>query len=433
LEISYRKRQLDFRRKQISEWLDNEVALLKEETTEQEAEYYADRLSIIEKEARRQETEAFSLFGMLNGEGTDPNIAPLRRALAVWGLTIDDIGVSSFHGTSTKANDKNESNAFNTQFMHLGRSKGNACPVIAQKWLTGHPKGGAAAWMTNGMIQCIQDALIPGNRNADNISPEMRAFEYLVYPSRSIQTDGIKAGLLKSFGFGQVGGECLVIHPEYLLGTLDAGKYAAYKARNNERFDAAYRKFNDMFVHRNLVILKEAPPYAPELEQEVLLNPLARASKDVKGSYSFSKDMPVAKISAQAVHAAAQMTASSAGVYGVGTDVELISAIPINNETFLERNFTTGELDYCKKASDMQASLAGRWAAKEAVFKSLKTTSKGGGASMKDIEIVSSDKGPTVQLSGDAKRVADEAGIKSFEVSLSHADGVALAVAVAKN
>lgn len=43
-----------------------------------------------------------------------------------------------FHGTSTVANDKNESNAYNEQFRHLGRAVGNACPVIAQKWLTGH-------------------------------------------------------------------------------------------------------------------------------------------------------------------------------------------------------------------------------------------------------------------------------------------------------
>ena len=28
----------------------------------------------------------------------------LRRALAVWGLTADDIGVLSIHGTSTGAN-----------------------------------------------------------------------------------------------------------------------------------------------------------------------------------------------------------------------------------------------------------------------------------------------------------------------------------------
>jgi fatty acid synthase subunit beta len=41
-------------------------------------------------------------YGML--EGYDPRIAPLRRALAVWGLTVDDIGVLSIHGTSTVAN-----------------------------------------------------------------------------------------------------------------------------------------------------------------------------------------------------------------------------------------------------------------------------------------------------------------------------------------
>lgn len=42
------------------------------------------------------------MYGML--EGSDPRIAPLRRALAVWGLTVDDIGVLSIHGTSTNAN-----------------------------------------------------------------------------------------------------------------------------------------------------------------------------------------------------------------------------------------------------------------------------------------------------------------------------------------
>ena len=34
-------------------------------------------------------------------EGSDPNVAPLRRALAVWGLTIDDIGVASVSSCRT--------------------------------------------------------------------------------------------------------------------------------------------------------------------------------------------------------------------------------------------------------------------------------------------------------------------------------------------
>ena len=228
-----------------------------------------------------------------------------------------------------------------------------------------------------------------------------------------------------------VGGEALVLHPSHLLGALEPYEYAKYKAENAARSDAAYRKYNDMFTNCNLIVLKEAPPYSAELERDVLLNPLARASKDAKGSYSFTSKMPVAGADAQAL-AAAKMAAKVEGVYGVGTDVELISAVPADNETFLEKNFTEGEIAYCKKASDTQASFAGRWAAKEAVFKSLKTTSKGGAAAMKDIEIVASDKGPTVQLTGDAKQAADAAGIKSFELSLSHAEGVALAVALAK-
>lgn len=108
-------------------------------------------------------------------------------------------------------------------------------PVVAQKWLTGHPKGGAAAWMMCGVTQAIQDGIIPGNRNADNIGPELQEFEFLLYPSKSIQTDGIKAGLLTSFGFGQVGGQALVVHPDYLLATLEPREYEAYKSKRSIR------------------------------------------------------------------------------------------------------------------------------------------------------------------------------------------------------
>lgn len=99
LDISYRRRQLDFRRRQISQWLSNETDLLKSEmemrsTTEQiPADYVSERLASIEREAKRQENEAVGTFGMLSG--SDPSVAPLRRALAVWGLTIDDVGVAS--------------------------------------------------------------------------------------------------------------------------------------------------------------------------------------------------------------------------------------------------------------------------------------------------------------------------------------------------
>ena len=106
LDIKYRTRQLTFRRKQISQWAENERELLEAETEGLEGdaakEFIANRLAHIEEEARRQEQDALATYGML--QGADPRIAPLRRALAVWGLNADDIGVISIHGTSTKAN-----------------------------------------------------------------------------------------------------------------------------------------------------------------------------------------------------------------------------------------------------------------------------------------------------------------------------------------
>ncbi|SGZ13233.1 BQ5605_C028g10557 [Microbotryum silenes-dioicae] len=435
LDIAYRKRQLEFRRRQISQWLENETELLKMEFEGKalDDEYVASRLASIESEAKRQESEAVSTFGML--AGSDPTISPLRRALAVWGLTIDDVGVASFHGTSTAANDKNESNAYNEQFRHLGRAEGNACPVIAQKWLTGHPKGGAAAWMMNGLTQAIQTGLIPGNRNADNIAEEMRKFEYLLYPSKSIQTMGIKASLLTSFGFGQVGGQALLIHPAYLLGSVEPAAFDAYAKSNNVRRQAAYRKFNEFFTKGNMVQIKEHSPFSAELEQPVLLNPLARTTPDGHGSFEFPKTLQTEAASNSAENNAAiaskLVAAATNSVHGVGTDVELISAINIDNEGFLKRNFTQAEIDYCSSAADPRASYAARWSAKEATFKSMKVESKGAGASLIDIEVVSSSTGPSIALHGEAARIAKEKGINKFELSLSHSQDVAISVVIA--
>jgi fatty acid synthase subunit alpha len=105
LDVNYRARQLKFRRRQIAQWAENEREILEEEVkacSGESKDFVASRLAHIEEEARRQEKEALSTYGML--EGADPRIAPLRRALAVWGLKADDIGVISIHGTSTKAN-----------------------------------------------------------------------------------------------------------------------------------------------------------------------------------------------------------------------------------------------------------------------------------------------------------------------------------------
>lgn len=172
LDVAYRSRQIAFRRKQISQWLEYEQAQLQEEIAFRKSksedvseEYISSRLASLETDAAQQEKGALSMYGML--DGSDPEIAPLRRALAVWGLTADDIGVLSIHGTSTKANEENETKIWNEIFTTISRTPGNAVPIMAQKSLLGHAKGGSAAWQMIGLLQSVISGIVPGNRNSE--------------------------------------------------------------------------------------------------------------------------------------------------------------------------------------------------------------------------------------------------------------------------
>jgi fatty acid synthase subunit alpha, fungi type len=205
LDIGYRARQVSFRRRQIGDWLAFEQEQLKEELEVRrskgevvDSDFFASRVADLETEAYHQEKDVLATYGMLmqSSEGADPRIAPLRRALAVWGLTADDIGVLSIHGTSTQANEKNETYIWNTILKTLDRSAGNAVPIIAQKSLVGHSKGGAAAWQMAGLLQSIENGVVPGNRNADNVDALFQQHSLLMFPSKAIQTDGISAGIM---------------------------------------------------------------------------------------------------------------------------------------------------------------------------------------------------------------------------------------------
>ncbi|KAJ2397454.1 fatty acid synthase alpha subunit Lsd1, partial [Coemansia sp. RSA 2531] len=156
-------------------------------------------------------------------------------------------------------------------------------------WLTGHPKGPAASFMLNGVIQSLRTGLIPGNRNADNIGKELESFDHALYLSKSIQTSGVKAGLIKSFGFGQVGGELLVVHPDYLLATLTQDQLDKYNVKLHQRDAKSERYWQDTLVGNHpFVQVKSHPPFTAEQEKSVYLNPLARAKYDSKsGEYKF--------------------------------------------------------------------------------------------------------------------------------------------------
>ncbi|KGO39140.1 Acyl transferase/acyl hydrolase/lysophospholipase [Penicillium expansum] len=443
LDIKYRRRQLDLRKKQINEWQEAELMYLQEETdavkaqsdeTFNEAEYMQERAQHIEREAIRQEKDAQYSLGN-NFWKQDPRIAPLRGAMATWGLTVDDIDIASFHGTSTVANDKNESDVICQQMKHLGRTKGNAVMGIFQKYLTGHPKGAAGAWMFNGCLQVLDSGLVPGNRNADNVDKVMEKFDYIVYPSRSIQTDGVKAFSVTSFGFGQKGAQVIGIHPKYLYATLDQAQYQAYKTKVEARQKKAYRYFHNGLINNSIFVAKSKAPYEDDQQNKIFLNPDYRVSVDKKTSeLKYSATAPEAKESEstrQTLESLAKANATENSKIGV--DVEHIDSVNIENETFVERNFTQAEQDYCRKAASPQSSFAGRWSAKEAVFKSLGVSSKGAGAALKDIEIgVDANGAPVVNLHGAAAAAAKQAGVKQISVSISHSDSQAVAVAVSQ-
>ena len=413
LDIGYRRRQLDMRKSQIKQWheselmyLQDEVAAMKSQGTEfNESDYMQDRAEHIKREATRQEKEAMYSLGN-NFWKQDSRIAPLRGALATWGLTIDDLNVASFHGTSTVANDKNESDVLCQQMSHLGRKRGNALLGIFQKYLTGHPKGAAGAWMFNGCLQVLNSGIVPGNRNADNVDKVMEKFDFIVYPSRSIQTDGVKAFSVTSFGFGQKGAQAIGIHPRYLFATLDQAQFQNYKQKVQARQKKAYRYFHNGMITNTLFVAKTTTPYSPEQQSQVLLDPTCRVTKDKKShDYKYPADTlltpkkdPKTEQTREMVESLAKATATENSK--VGVDVESIDAINIENETFVHRNFTDAEQAYCHKAPNAHASFAGRWSAKEAVFKSLGVKSRGGGAALKDIEIGADEKGaPIVTVS----------------------------------
>jgi fatty acid synthase subunit alpha len=422
LDIKYRKRQLDLRRTQIKQWQESELMYLQEEVDAiksqggefDESEYMQQRAKHIANEAIRQEKDATNSLGNAFWKN-DPTIAPLRGALATWGLTVDDLGVASFHGTSTVANDKNESDVVCRQMRHLGRKKGNALLGIFQKYLTGHPKGAAGAWMFNGCLQVLNSGLVPGNRNADNVDKVMEQFDYIVYPSRSIQTDGVKAFSVTSFGFGQKGAQAIGIHPKYLFATLDQARFQAYRTKVQARQKRAYRYFHNGLINNTLFVAKTHPPYADAQEMQVFLDPTARVSMNKKTSeLTFPTTAPKkagpdkkTESTRQMVESLAKATATENSK--VGVDVESFESINVENDSFLHRNFTAKEQAYCQKAPNPQASFTGRWSAKEAVFKSLGVDGKGAGAGLRDIEILNDAKGAPVVTVSCSKSQADRA------------------------
>lgn len=122
----------------------------------------------------------------------------------------------------------------------------------------------------------------------------------------------------------------------------------------------------------------------------------------------------------------------------VGHGIDLVDVPRIermlreHGERFRERCFTASELAAADASNRAAEFFSGRFAAKEAVLKSLGTGWRHGIA-WTDIEVIPDNNGrPTIKLSGQAARFADSIGAARWWVSISHVDGHAVASVIAE-
>ena len=111
-------------------------------------------------------------------------------------------------------------------------------------------------------------------------------------------------------------------------------------------------------------------------------------------------------------------------IIGMGVDlaeVERIQkAIERHGETFLRRVYTAAEREYCEGFRNKYERYAGRFAAKEAAMKAL-GTGWSRGVRWVDIEVVRlPGRRPTLELKGEARKIADKLGVKNIAISITH-------------
>ena len=95
-----------------------------------------------------------------------------------------------------------------------------------------------------------------------------------------------------------------------------------------------------------------------------------------------------------------------------------------------DRLFTDAEQRYCDQRRDPAERYAARFAAKEAVLKAMGLGL--GACKWREIEVERAESGaPSVALHGGAQQLADERGIGTWRLTMTHTHRVAEAIAVA--
>jgi len=120
-------------------------------------------------------------------------------------------------------------------------------------------------------------------------------------------------------------------------------------------------------------------------------------------------------------------------IIGIGIDiveVDRIRSAVNERKNFLERIYTPEEIKINPKGEFRYQELAGRFAAKEAFFKAIKS-GWGRGVTFRDVIVLNEPSGaPYIVLTGKAKEIAESLGVNSIFVSISHTDDVATGIVI---
>ena len=127
-------------------------------------------------------------------EGGEGAVRAMNKALKDANLSADDVDYINAHGTSTPANDKNETTAIKTLFG----TKAYEVDISSTKSMTGHLLGGAGAFESMVCILSLQNGVIPPTINL-NIKDEECDLNYT--PNNAINKD-MNIAMSNSFGFG---------------------------------------------------------------------------------------------------------------------------------------------------------------------------------------------------------------------------------------
>jgi 3-oxoacyl-[acyl-carrier-protein] synthase II len=126
-----------------------------------------------------------------DGEGAQ---RAMRRAMADAQLEPTDIDYINAHGTSTPANDLNETKAIKAVFGDVA----NEVNVSSTKSMTGHMLGAAGAVEFIVCTLAVRDCVVPPTINYEHPDPEL---DLNYTPNRAVRRD-VEVALSNSFGFG---------------------------------------------------------------------------------------------------------------------------------------------------------------------------------------------------------------------------------------